>query len=292
MQAILILAHTAPDHVIKLSKLLRKRFEVYIHFDKKAELSHEHLNQMEELGIHCFQEIVVNWGGWSIGGAAELLMREAMKNPEITHIHVISGQDWPTENIDKLYDFYENNDNLYIQCFRAKDIKKSGQPVILWQKYYYNFDKVNRRTTFGKIYHRVIMLLQAIARVDKFKKYDMNLEVYHGPNWMDLPRDSVEYLLDYFDNHPNVQKVFKTGFCPDEFWVQTILYNSSFKERMVQDVHRHMIWERRFNSYPAILNEGDFNEINDGDYHFCRKTIPGISDKLIEMLNSANENQM
>ena len=102
----------------------------------------------------------------------------------------------------------------------------------------------------------------------------------------------LRYLLDYFDNHPNVQKVFKTGFCPDEFWVQTILYNSSFKERMVQDVHRHMIWERRFNSYPAILNEGDFNEINDGDYHFCRKTIPGISDKLIEMLNSANENQM
>ena len=114
MQAILILAHTAPDHVIKLSKLLRKRFEVYIHFDKKAELSSEHLKQMEDLGIHCFQEIVVDGGGWSIGGAAELLMREAMKNPKITHIHVISGQDWPTENIDKLYDFYENNDNLYI----------------------------------------------------------------------------------------------------------------------------------------------------------------------------------
>lgn len=153
MQAVLILAHTAPDHVIKLSKLLRKRFEVYIHFDKKANLTSEHLNKMEELGVHCFQEIFVNWGGWSIGAAAELLMREALKNPEITHIHVISGQDWPTKNIDDIYDFYEGNSNLYLECYKAKGVKKSGQPIILWQQYYYNFDIINRRTTFGKIYH-------------------------------------------------------------------------------------------------------------------------------------------
>ena len=45
MQAILILAHTAPEHVIKLSKLLRKSFEIYIHFDKKTKQyyqPHEH----------------------------------------------------------------------------------------------------------------------------------------------------------------------------------------------------------------------------------------------------------
>ena len=285
LQAILILAHTAPDHVITLSKLLHKRFEVYIHFDKKATLSPEHLKEMEKLGIYCFQEINVKWGGWSIGAAAEFLMREAMKNPEITHIHVISGQDWPTKNIDEMYDFYENNSNLYLECYKAKGVTKSGQPIILWQQYYYNFDKINRRTAFGKIYHRIIMFLQKIARIDKFKKLGVDLEIYHGANWMDLPRDAVEYLLDYFDNHPNVQQMFKTGFCPDEFWVQTILYNSPFKERIKQDIHRYMIWQQRFNSYPAILNEDDFNEIGEGDYHFCRKTVPGISDKLIEMLN-------
>ncbi len=81
MQAILILAHTAPDHVIRLSKLLKKRFEIYIHFDKKATLLPEHISKMDELGIHWYQQINVMWGGWSIGGAAELLMKEAMKNP-------------------------------------------------------------------------------------------------------------------------------------------------------------------------------------------------------------------
>ena len=290
MQAILILAHTAPEHVIKLSKLLRKSFEIYIHFDKKANLASEHLKEMDKLGVHYFQEICVNWGGWSIGAAAELLMREAMKNPEITHIHVISGQDWPTKNTDEIYKFYENNNNIYLQCGLAKDIVKSGEPIILWQKYYYNYDKINRRTTFGKIYHRIIMMLQTILRVDKFKKLGVDLEICQGANWMDLPRDSVEYLLDYFDKNPNVQKVFKTGFCPDEFWVQTILYNSAFKERIIQNHHRHMIWQHRFNSYPAILNEDDFDEIINGDYHFCRKTVPGISDKLIAMLDQKNEN--
>lgn len=290
MQAVLILAHTAPDQIIRLSRLLKKRFEVYVHFDKKATLSNEHIKKMDKCGIHHFQEVSVNWGGYSIGIAAQILMREALKNPEITHIHVISGQDWPVMNIDEIYDFYQNNNNLYIECYSAIGVKKSGQPIILWQKYYYNYDKVNRRTTFGKIYHRAVIAIQSIMGVDKFKKLNIDLEIYHGANWMDLPRDAVEYALEYIDTHPNVEKMFATGFCSDEFWAQTILNNSHFKERIISDHHRYIVWQPKYNSYPAILDETDFETITQGGYHFARKIVPEYSDKLITLLNEHNNN--
>ena len=35
MQAVLILAHKNFDQVAQLSKLLQRKFEIYIHFDKK-----------------------------------------------------------------------------------------------------------------------------------------------------------------------------------------------------------------------------------------------------------------
>lgn len=290
MQAILILAHTNPEHVIRLAKLLKQRFEIYIHFDKKCVLTDAHKQLLETDGIHWFQEICVQWGGWSIGAAAELLMREAVKNPNITHVHVISGQDWPTANIEDIYSFYENNMHIYMECYSAEGIKKAGQPIILWQKYYYNFDKINRRTTFGKIYHRFIMAAQAIAGVDKFKKLQVDIPIYHGANWMDLPRDAVLYLLEYFDSHLNIQKLFKTGFCPDEFWVQTILHASPLQDRIVSEHHRFIVWEQRHNSYPAVLDESDFDSIISGDWHFCRKTIPEFSEKLIMKLGEKNGN--
>lgn len=284
MQAILIMAHRDMEQVKELAALLRRKFEVYIHFDRKFEVSHQDLHTLKEMGVYTFQEINVNWGGWGIAAAARLLMQEALKNPEISYVHVISGQCWPARRVEDIHDFYENQNSIYMLCSPVKGARKSGEPLIFWQKYYFNYDRVKRRTTFGKIYHRLTIALQTLFRVDKLKKLKIDMELYEGPNWMDLPRDAVEYLLDYFDRHENVQKLFMTGFCPDEFWVQTILYNSEFRSRIVQDYHRYIKWEHRNGSYPAVLDQTDFEEIKSGNYHFIRKIDRQYSEELIKML--------
>ena len=291
MQAILIMAHRDIGQVKELAAVLRRSFEVYIHFDQKLAVSGEDLQVFREMGVYTVQEINVNWGGWGLAAAARLLMQEALKNPEISYMHVISGQCWPARQVEEIYDFYENRNDIYMLCSPVKGAKKSGEPLIMWQKYYFNYDRVNRRTAFGKIYHRLTIALQTLLRVDKLKKLKIDLELYEGPNWMDLPRDAVEYLLTYFDNHENVQKLFMTGFCPDEFWVQTILYNSDLRSRIVQDYHRYIKWEHRNGSYPAVLDQTDFEEIKSGDYHFIRKIDRQYSEALIDMLKSAYQTE-
>ncbi|MDE5885503.1 MAG: beta-1,6-N-acetylglucosaminyltransferase [Oscillospiraceae bacterium] len=284
MQAICILAHKDFEQVIELGELLRPVFEIYIHFDTKMKLSEMQKSYLIDNNIHFLQIVNVNWGAWGVGEAAYLLMKEALKKPSISYIHIISGQDYPVKPINQIYQFYENSNMIYMKSVRADGIKKSGEPIINWQKYYFDYDKINRRTTYGKIYHRLSMLRQTIMRVDKFKKLSYNGNIFHGANWMDLPRDAAEYLLKTFDESVVYQKIFKTGFCSDEFWAQTILSNSEMNDRIVQNHHRYIKWEAQHNSYPAILDENDFDYFANKEYQFIRKVDSTISKKLKKLI--------
>lgn len=285
MQAICILAHKDFKQTFKLANLMRSAFEVYIHFDTKFKLGQEEKNQMDQAGIHYLQCVNVNWGAWGIGEAAYLLMKEAIKDPAITYVHIISAQDYPVMPIKSIYQFYEGSDAIYMLSEPADEVKIAGESLLLWQKYYFNYDKLDRRTLYGKIYHRISLALQTIKRVDKLADLQISDRIYHGANWMDLPRNAVLYLLDTFDGNENLRKIFQTGYCSDEFWVQTILFNSLFKDRITQNIHRFVKWEKQHGSFPAILDETNFSEFVKQDFQFIRKVDSSYSAALIRMID-------
>lgn len=290
MQAILILAHKNIEHVTKLATILHNNFEVYIHSDKKMNIPENYKQILDKKNIHYISKIDVHWGSWSIGAATVLLMKEVLKNRQIEYIHVISGQDWLTIPSKNIYDKFIDNDRIYMTYSKAKNVKKKGESIILWQKYYFNYDKINRRSTFGKIYHRGLLLIQSLLRINKFKKLGINLEIYSGENWVDMPRDAVEYCINYLESHPNLLKMLQTGCFSDEFWMQTILCNSpEFKQRIVKNHHRYIKWQKQHGSYPAILDMSDFDNIINGDYIFARKFENPYSDELITQLNRNNK---
>lgn len=285
MQAIIILAHKDFAHVTALTKLLTSHFEVLVHIDKQVHISPDEKKALIAAGAQCFSFRAVHWGAWSVAEVSFLMLKEALKNPEITYIHFISGQDWPLQNINSIKDFYEHTNKVYMPYESADTIKKSGEPIIWWQKYYFDYDHLNRKTLFGKIFHRISLVTQTLLRINKFKHLGINFPLYTGSQWVDLPRDAAEYLVDYMDAHPNVSKMFATGFCSDEFWIPTILVNSRFKDRIVQNNHRYIQFEQRNGSFPAILDRHDYAAINQGNYHFGRKFASPYSNQLIDKLN-------
>ena len=135
MQAILILAHKNIEHVTKLATILHNNFEVYIHFDKKMNIPENYKQILDKKNIHYISKIDVHWGSWSIGAATVLLMKEVLKNRQIEYIHVISGQDWLTIPSKNIYDKFIDNDRIYMTYSKAKNVKKKGESIILWQKY-------------------------------------------------------------------------------------------------------------------------------------------------------------
>lgn len=285
MQAVLILAHNNPMYVLKLGKKLSEKFEVYVHFDLKYRLSQEERELFMNENIHCYSVIDVKWGSWSIVQATIYLMKQALKNDKIEYMHVISGQDWPVISVEEIYSFYDARDDIFLDCEPAKGIKKTGEDIEKWQKFYFNYDVINRKTTFGKIYHRIIFWGQVLLRVDKLKKLGLDITLYQGSQWADLPRDAVEFLIAQIENNSKFRKLFSTGFCSDEFWMQTILCtNDKYRSRIVSNNHRYIKWEEQYGSYPAILDERDYNDICNSDSHFARKLTFEQSSKLIELL--------
>lgn len=285
MQAVLIIAHKDVDQVIELSKKLIPAFKVIIHFDKKTTVTKQQKEKLQKLGVQFFSKISVHWGGWSIGQAAVELMKKAMEDPTITYVHLISGQDWPLKPVSEIRDFYENNNKIYLRYYKAKGCHKGHDNIIHWQQFYYHYDRINRRSFFGKVYNRLSTWAQIILGVNKFKRLGINLEIYSGANWCDLPRDVVEYCLEYFDHHANFRKMLQTGSFSDEFWVQTIVCNvPEYQSRLVYDYHRFIKWEHVHNSLPAILDERYYDEIKQSNAMFGRKFESPYSDKLKELL--------
>lgn len=286
MQAICIIAHNNFQHIQRLCERFERVFEIYIHFDKKMELKGEQLEYLKSHHIHYIQKVSAHWGAWGICEATYLLFKEICNNDTISYVHVISGQDYPVISASDIYNFYENTEKIYMTAELAKNIKKSHEPVLLWMKYYYDYDKINRRSFYGKIYHRISLIYQTLKGVDKFKHLNIKEEIFCGSQWMDLPIDSVKYLLQTFDNSTSLQKLFKTGFCSDEFWIQTILCNSAYKDRIVNNNHRYIKWEHQNGSYPAILDSRDYEMMTNGDYHFARKLCAPYSDELLDKLDN------
>lgn len=284
MQAVVILAHKDVQQVVNLASKLNEKFEVYIHFDKKINVDSQVLEKLKNMGVKYYSEIYVNWGGWSIGEAAVRMMKHCLKNPNIEYIHLISGQDWPIKNLDDIYQRFDGNNKIYMSYEKAKSVTKSGENLIWWQKYYFNYDKVMRRTLFGKFYHRFLILFQKLLGINKIKKLGIDLEIYTGANWVDLPRNAAEYSVKYLENHPNLLKMLQTGAFSDEFWLQTILCNSPLKECIVNKTLRHINWTKKHGSRPAILDEEDYENIKNSDAIFARKFDKDISKELIQKI--------
>lgn len=281
MQAVLIQAHKNIDQVIELISILEKNFLVYVHVDKKVSLSDAQKSKFDDLNVIYISKINVSWSGWSVAQASIELMKEALKNPRVDYIHIISGQDWPTINTSYIYEFYDKNKNGYINNVPAKGLKKTGEPVIWWEKYYFNYDKINRKSFYGKLYHRISLIIQTLLRVNKFKKLHVDLDMYTGSQWVDLPREMVEYLLNYLETNKNVLKLFETGFCSDEFWMPTILLASDkYKDLIINNNYRYILEEKKNGSYPGILDLDDFTSIKEGEFHFGRKFESPYSDEL------------
>lgn len=287
MQAVLILGHKNPDQIISLCDHLRKYFDVYLHMDSKATIDDNQVQSIKRLGVHYFSKYNVKWGSYSIVLATIYLMKEALKNKNNQYFHLISGQDWPMQDPQKIYDTFEHTDKIYMNYFKAKDTTKSGENLLWWVKFYYNYDKVNRRSLFGKLYHRLLIFAGRTFKVNKLKKYGLDSDsIYSGEEWIDIPRDALEYAISKYDHNLNIQKVFSTSFCSDEMWLQTVLCNSQYLPRIDKNIHRYISWVHKHGSYPAILDEQDFNQINNGNFWWGRKIEFPFSNKLIEMLNN------
>lgn len=282
-QGILLTAYNEIDHLKKLINFFNDDFYIYIHMDKKSNISNEDIEaiQQSKQVVFLSREFKINWGGIYGMMAILLLAREALKNKEIEYFHVISGQDFPVKSCEFMSDYLNKNKGKeFIEYFEI--------PENDWHKtctglsrigYYQFFDIFNTKTIIGPM----VGILFTAQRILNIKR-NMQLgfpKLFGCATWWTVSYPCLKYIVDYTDNNPQLLNRLKHTFAPDELYFSTILMHSPFKDNIENNNLRYINWEMKNGNCPAILDELDYENIIKSDAFFARKFQPVISKKLL-----------
>jgi hypothetical protein len=281
---ILILAHQYPDHLTDLINAFDEDFDFYIHIDKKSKFSPSDIAALKKNPRVRFvpRELKILWGGINHLKAVLLLAKEALKQNDLNYFHVISGQDYLIKPVNIIKKILEDNPADYMEHFEVLDSKWEAEwkeSISLFQPY----EILNARSFLGK---KIMTALILVQRMLGYTRTSPSIKLFGGSGWWSLSRQSLEYVINYTERNPSLLRRLRFTFRADEIYFQTILMNSPLKDKVVNNNLRFVDWTKRNGSFPANLNESDFQTLVDSDKIFARKFDFPVSEKLKHLLEN------
>ena len=239
-----------------LKKIDHQDNDIYLHIDRKSKLEQDLISNIEAACKYSQIKFVkrhqINWGGYSqING--ELRLFEEAKKEKYDYYHILSGIDFSTKSMKYIHDFFERNRGYEFVHFCGEKFTKTCAER--YEQYHLLQEYVGKKKS-GILYliERVLVKIQQkVLKINRAKRYS-DITFKCGSNWCSLT---------------------------DECFVQTILYNSTFKKNIfckngtsdekIQCL-RSVDWKR---GDPYTYQESDYDELVRSGNLFCRK----VSDK-------------
>ena len=278
--AYLILAHKS-DYV--LNSLLRliddERNDIFIHMDKRNRKYNESktCSVVKKATIKHCERWKCAWGGYSLVKAELSLLELATKSGNYSYYHLLSGQDLPIKSQDEIHNFFTSNYGKEFVRFDSQQANFTDRVRI-----YHFFQEIlgHHKNTLP---NRLFLSLQKKVGITRNKSVIFK----KGPQWFSITDGFARFLIQ---KRTWINQIFKYTFCPDEFFVQTVLYNSQYlKSQYLNDqgdccgdIARHIDWER---GTPYVFRKCDFEELINSTKMFARKFDADIDMQIIQMLN-------
>lgn len=278
--AFLIIAHHEPEVLRLLLTLLDdERNDIFLHVDGRAGWLADRFRTWKpaHAGFRLLpQPIDVYWGDISQVRTELLLFETARRTGPYAYYHLLSGVDLPLRDMDSLHKFFTIHAgkefvNITDTPYERADIRRKVG-------YYYLFTRHFRDR--GTMEHNVCSFLRnvvlAVQKVVRFRRRPW-LEFRKGANWVSISDDFCAFLLEHASEM--VRRYAKTK-CADEIFLQTLLWNSPFRERLYRLPDgrtgnlRAIDWVR---GAPYTWRDEDFDELMQSQAFFCRK-IGGVTD--------------
>ncbi|MBF4492878.1 hypothetical protein IR010_10030 [Flavobacterium sp. MR2016-29] len=284
-QAVLITAYKNYNHLEEIINSFDVNFELFIHIDKKSNISDIELANLRKYEIVKLveQKYKVNWGGFNHLKSILYLTQEAFKNKEMAYFHLISGHDFPIKKSDYFLDFFKNTDVEYITYGNVPTIGAADNGNMDRIEYYNFYDLLNAKNSKENAKIRRLVRIQKRLGI-KRKIASTMPKLYCGSTWWSLSRDCVSYVIDFTKNNKSVLNRFKHTLCSEEFYFQTVIMNSPFAKKAANNNLRHIDWIARNGNNPAVLDETDYDKLVQTDAFFARKFEYPMSIGLLEKI--------
>ena len=267
----LILAHKNPKQLERLlNALSHQDFHFYIHVDKKTNAEpFIYLTNKKNVFL-VNNRTKIYWAGYGTIQATLNGFREIIPKG-YDYINVISGQDFPLKSADYIYKYINDRQGKeFIMCDSIEDEWREAAPR------FRDYHLINWQIP-GR--HRLEKLLNKILPA---RKFPLDYEIVGRANWFTLTPGAAQYVLDFLDEHREVVRYFKYCWGADEFIFATILYNSKFRDKILDNLV-HVIWYEG-KGHPEILTSKNFNELKASDKLFARKFDVEVDSTIIDML--------
>jgi len=301
--AFLNLCHTDPALVAKTAAKLtaHKNFDMYIHVDLKSDITPftAMLSKMEQV-YFTEERLKIYWGGFNAIHATIMLLRQALANARgYDYFLLLQNLDYPVYPNEYISNFFEEHKGIEFMrgcCIaHTKDWHYARKYKIYNQR---DDDFYTKKHSKARMLLRYAhMLMRSGSTIfsngiihEKGKCYDL----YYGAAQWAITRELAQYLVDFYDTHPKFNKIMEHIQFPDEEYFHTVLHNSHFKYNCIkhdEPVQRWLVnWRNlHYFEYPqeiTVLTEHDYDKIIADGALFVRKVKTGISDKLLDKLDS------
>lgn len=266
--AYLIMAHTQFDLLSVLLELLDcAENDIYLHIDKKVK--NVDINRLDGLVRSAELTILntridVEWGTYSQIECELQLLEEATKKRH-SYYHLMSGVDLPLKSQKEIHDFFKRNMGTEYIHFDAPQI----DPDTYNRVSKYVFFASRKKKLWEKVAFKILMTIE--HGVDRGKKVQW---IYQkGANWFSITDALARYVLD---QRPIIEKQFRFTRCADEVFLQTLAYNSEFKNHIApnnycdnyETICYDIDWKR---GNPYVFRITDFDTLINSDMLFARK---------------------
>lgn len=221
MHAYLLLVHACPGQVCKLLSLLDDpRNDIFVHIDGKAAFGPETFRDVCRFSRVQFisPRLPVHWGGVNMMRATLALLKAATAEPH-AYYHLLSGMDLPLKTQDEIHAFFNAHPGYeFLKLWPVEQKRESRF------RYFTLFPEGNGFFLTNWANNVVKGILMALhIRINK------DIDFRMASQWFSITDACARYVIG---EEAWLEKVFRrTGTC-DEVFLPTLLWRSTFKERL------------------------------------------------------------
>lgn len=221
--AYLILAHNEFGLLQTLIGCLDDvRNDIYVHIDRKVEQLP--VLSSAKAGLHVLeQRIDIRWGDYSMVEAELALFEAAASQDTYDYYHLLSGVDLPLRNQDEIHSFFESNQGKefvgYLYLEMTPDLVRRMQRWHLFPRHF------SRKRNGYSAVRALFLRMQELAGI----KRNRAVEFRKGAQWVSITDAMVRHLLE---RCVWIKKTFTHTFVPDECVIQTVVWNSPFRDHL------------------------------------------------------------
>ena len=274
------MVHKNPSQVKRLiDTLAHEDFDFYIHLDKKADMDeYAHLAAIPRVKF-IEKRHWVRWASYRFTEAILQGVREILATDEqYDFINLLSGQDYPIKPVESIYNFFARHIGCSFLSFEREGSSWWSHAITRVEQYhttYFNFKGQYK--------------LQAIANnVLPKRKFPLPYTLYGGPygSWWTMSNDCANYLIEFIDKNSKLRRFTQFTWGSDEFLISTILMNSPYKDRIVNDNYRYIDWSQG-GANPKSLTVADANKLAHSHKLFARKFDINQDAEILDLIDQS-----